>query len=265
MKQEKILSIITISKNNRNGLLKTIKSIANQSYKDFEYIVIDGNSTDGSLEIIIENESCIDYWVSEADSGIYPAMNKGIKKSKGKYLLFLNSGDTFLSSSSVKEIIESSLSADIICWDAISNNEVKPIFFSAPTTITFSIFWYASICHQSTLIKRQLFNEVGFYNESLKLAGDWEFFVRAFFLHRATYSYNKATLSVIEEGGVSSTMYRITQVERKQVYTKNFPYFIKDYEELNIMRKSRIFRIAYFLRKISQALMQISQNLKFKV
>ena len=87
------LSIITINFNNRNGLEKTIESVTSQTCKDFEWIIIDGGSTDGSRELVEKKQKYITYWCSEPDSGIYNAMNKGIKKAKGDYCFFLNSGD----------------------------------------------------------------------------------------------------------------------------------------------------------------------------
>ena len=87
------LSVITINFNNRDGLRKTIESVVNQTYNDFEYIIIDGGSTDGSVDVIKEYADRIDYWVSEPDKGIYNAMNKGIDVAKGEYCIFMNSGD----------------------------------------------------------------------------------------------------------------------------------------------------------------------------
>jgi glycosyltransferase involved in cell wall biosynthesis len=87
------LSIITINYNNADGLQKTIKSVISQTFKNFEYIIIDGHSSDKSIDVIKENENYFAYWCSEKDRGIYDAQNKGIQKAKGDYLLFLNSGD----------------------------------------------------------------------------------------------------------------------------------------------------------------------------
>lgn len=82
-----ILSIITINYNNRLGLLKTMQSVVEQSYKNFEYLIIDGGSDDGSLEDILNYEHCLSFWCSEKDKGVYNAMNKGIVKATGEYLL----------------------------------------------------------------------------------------------------------------------------------------------------------------------------------
>ncbi|MBT8324244.1 MAG: glycosyltransferase, partial [Winogradskyella sp.] len=89
------LSIITVNFNNAEGLKKTVDSVTAQTWKDFEYIIIDGSSTDGSTEVIKANKNIIDRWVSEPDEGVYQAMNKGISMANGEYLLFLNSGDHF--------------------------------------------------------------------------------------------------------------------------------------------------------------------------
>ena len=89
----KQISIITINYNNASGLEKTIRSVVEQTYNEYEYIIIDGASSDKSKEVIQEYQRYIDFWCSEKDSGIYNAMNKGIQKASGEYLLFLNSGD----------------------------------------------------------------------------------------------------------------------------------------------------------------------------
>src|SRR6476661_6946695 len=100
-----ILSVITINLNNRQGLSDTIKSVSGQTFRDFEFIVVDGDSTDGSKEVIKLNEKIITSSLSEKDSGIYDAMNKGIRRASGDYLLFLNSGDTLVSDDTLKNVV----------------------------------------------------------------------------------------------------------------------------------------------------------------
>ena len=118
------LSIITINRNNAAGLRKTIESVVSQTYTDFEYIIIDGASTDGSVEVIKEYAEatlpCGEglgerlYWVSEPDKGIYNAMNKGILKAQGEYLLFLNSGDWLVDKDVIKSFIDLNIINDIV-------------------------------------------------------------------------------------------------------------------------------------------------------
>ena len=101
MDKKPLISIITINFNDKIGLQRTFDSVFAQDFNDFEYIVIDGGSNDGSKELIEENTDKISYWISEPDKGIYNAMNKGIKVANGEYLLFLNSGDKFYNKKSL--------------------------------------------------------------------------------------------------------------------------------------------------------------------
>ena len=111
----KPISIITINYNNASGLEKTIRSVVEQTYNEYEYIIIDGASLDKSKEVIQEYQRYIDFWCSEKDSGIYNAMNKGIQKASGEYLLFLNSGDV-LHNSAVLAAIHGFLSVQDILY-----------------------------------------------------------------------------------------------------------------------------------------------------
>ena len=108
------LSIITINYNHKEGLLKTIKSVVNQTYHDIEYIVIDGGSTDGSVDVVKQYEDSISYWVSEPDCGIYNAMNKGVAKATGEYCLFLNSGDSLHGTDSILEFVSKLSGEDLL-------------------------------------------------------------------------------------------------------------------------------------------------------
>ena len=111
------LSIITVNLNNAGGLQKTIESVVTQTWLDFELIIVDGDSTDGSVEVIQQfNDSAIPqfHWVSEPDSGVYQAMNKGIRMAQGEYLLFLNSGDFLVDSNVLSQVFKFGFSADIL-------------------------------------------------------------------------------------------------------------------------------------------------------
>src|SRR5688572_29649931 len=109
-----LVSIITVSLNNIAELEKTIESVLSQSYKSREHTIIDGGSTDGTVQLLEKHSENLGYWVCEKDTGIYNAMNKGIRASKGDYLIFLNSGDSFYSPDSIAELIDSSNDKDII-------------------------------------------------------------------------------------------------------------------------------------------------------
>jgi glycosyltransferase involved in cell wall biosynthesis len=230
------LSIITINLNNAAGLSKTVNSVKGQAFSDFEYIVIDGGSSDGSLEIIGEFKDRIDYWISEKDNGVYHAMNKGIEKATGDYCYFLNSGDYLISDSVINNVFSKTNGEDIVYGNMIHGglNTVE----RGPKDISFFYFYMGSIYHQSAFIKRKLFNEVGYYNESLKVVSDWEFFLKAFFLFGCSYKYVDVNIALYETGGLSFQNIDYNLKERKDVMLKLFPLFRKDYEELERFKMS---------------------------
>lgn len=198
------LSIITINYNNAFGLEKTIKSIQNQDFSDFEYIVIDGASNDSSVGIIEKYSSKIDYWISEPDSGIYNAMNKGIKQAKGEYLLFINSGDVIKD-----DIILSDYLAELNNEDIIYFN-LKVVFSDYyqikkyPSQINFRYFLRDTLPHPASFIKRNLFLKYGYYIESMKICSDWAFFVTAICQKKCTYKYVNDYFSIFYFDGISS-------------------------------------------------------------
>jgi len=198
------LSIITINKNNSSGLKKTIQSVINQTYKDFEYIVIDGNSTDESVEIIKKNSLGINYWASEPDTGIYNAMNKGIRKAQGDYCLFLNSGDWIISSTTLQDVfneISSITIADIFYSDFTRTDGVLIKF---PNNLSVIHLIKGPIGHQNSLIKRSLFYEHGFYNEDLSMASDWEFFLFESWKYKSNFVRIKTSISIFDFNGITS-------------------------------------------------------------
>lgn len=114
-----MISIITINFNNKNGLIKTLNSVISQTCKEFEWIIIDGGSTDGSKELLENYSEHITYWVSEPDNGIYHAMNKGIRVAKGDYLQFLNSGDYLANNKTIEDFYNENFTDDVIYGNAI--------------------------------------------------------------------------------------------------------------------------------------------------
>jgi len=205
----KTLSIITINRNNADGLEKTIKSVISQTCADFEYIIIDGASADGSVDVIKRYTDKIDYWVSEPDTGIYNAMNKGIRKSQGSYCLFLNSGDWLISPETLHNVFAeiNNNSSDIFYSDMIkSDNTIK--FYPEHLTINYLLF--NTISHQNSLIKRSLFLEHGFYNEDLIFASDWEFYLYESWKYKSTFYHIRTNICVFDIHGIGSQ----TSVER---------------------------------------------------
>jgi len=215
------LSIITINKNNAAGLERTMQSVICQTYTDFEYIIIDGASDDESIEKIKKYSDNIQYWVSEPDTGIYNAMNKGIRKAQGDYCLFLNSGDYLVSPETLdnafKEI--SNNPADIYYSDVmLSDGRLKQF----PDTWTANYLFQAHINHQNSFIKRSLFYEHGFYNENLKIASDWEFFLNELWRYKSTFFHIKTNISIYDRQGISSRNKEILRAEDLIVFKNVF-------------------------------------------
>ena len=131
------ITIITINFNNQNGLQKTMDSVFRQTNKDFQYIVIDGGSSDGSKELIERNQSKINHWVSEPDNGIYHAMNKGIEKATGEYLLFLNSGDELINELVVEKVTPLLHTEDIISGNLIVDEDSEDVLRPTKEAISF--------------------------------------------------------------------------------------------------------------------------------
>lgn len=229
------LSIITINYNNLEGLKRTVASVVNQTRKDFEYIIIDGGSTDGSAAFIETQNQSLAYWVSEPDAGIYNAMNKGIKEAKGDYLLFLNSGDHLFDSGVIEKSKPHLGKYDLVCFNMQVIGVKTSKIFSAPVSLRFSDLYFEYLPHPATFIKKELFDIVGLYDESFKIVSDWKFFILA--VHRYHCSYLKVdeTLSTFYLDGISSQGNYL--YERKQVLEDYFSASILDYEELRNHRE----------------------------
>ncbi len=249
------VSIITINLNNKIGLEKTVQSVIEQNFKDYEYIVIDGGSTDGSKEYIEMYSDKISYWVSEKDKGIYNAMNKGIQNSKGDYLLFLNSGDYLLNRNSIECVSLDNQDADII----YGNLQTEKGIISYPSKLNFTFFFRDSIGHPASFIKSKLFQKFGLYNESFKIVSDWEFFLRVIIKEKATTKYIDQPLTYYNLEGISNDTLNATKQlkERAEVLSSYFPEYYSEllYEynkmeqELNNFKNSRA---VSFLQRIMQ-------------
>lgn len=224
------LSIITINYNNFSGLKKTITSVLAQTFKDFEYIIIDGGSTDGSKELIEQYIDNLTYWVSEKDNGIYHAMNNGIKVANGEYLWFLNSGDWLCNSSVVETFIKDTNNIDIIYgnwYHSYSDGRVFKDVFPDLITFNFLAFEY-SLPHQASLIKKSLFDKVGLYDEQLSMVSDWKFYLHAIFVEQCSYMHKDLFVVYYNKEGFSSDPDNdeIQQRERKSVLEKHFKNFL---------------------------------------
>ena len=216
-------SIITINYNNGEGLQRTIESVIKQTYHDYEYIVIDGGSTDDSVSIIRQFSDRIDYWVSEKDRGIYHAMNKGVAQAHGNYCIFMNSGDSFYSENVLELVAESPTGADIIVGKVViddNDNLISPPPVSGKLTLYH--LYSGSIPHQGSFIKSELLKKYP-YDESLKISSDWKFFVQTLIMDNCVICYLDIFVATYDRDGLSSTNPDLMKHEKEEVLATLFP------------------------------------------
>ena len=230
-----LISLISINRNNASGLRKTLASVSEQTFRNFQHIVIDGASTDESVEVIREFESGIGFWRSEPDSGIYNAMNKGIAAARGDFLLFLNSGDHFLAPDALQEAAVHLGERDLYYFDIEVREPAAPELVRSrikrcPDALRFSHFVIDTLPHPSCFIRRSLFERFGGYDEALKICADWKAFMLWVCKFGCSYQHVPQVLSVFYFDGVSShaSSRRAIEAERQQVLRAEFPVFVQD-------------------------------------
>lgn len=245
------LSIITVNYNNLEGLKTTFESVKNQTYQDFEFIIIDGGSTDGSFKFLEENTKAINYWVSEPDRGVYHAMNKGVLKAKGEYLLFLNSGDHFYNHTVLQENHHYVIEKDIFYFNLQVIETNKTFIKTYPDKLSFSYFVEDTLPHPATFIKKEVFSKTNLYKEDFKILSDWKFFIDAICKYNASYTKINETLSTFYIGGMSSNPENrtIKYNERQQILDNEYAVFMEDIHDtlvnkkiVDTFRKSRIIK-----------------------
>jgi glycosyltransferase involved in cell wall biosynthesis len=238
------LSIITINYNDATGLLQTLNSVAEQTWRNYEHIIIDGGSSDESLTIIKKNESLFSYWVSESDRGIYNAMNKGVLKANGEYLLMLNAGDLLHNKDVLYQVFnDTNYTQDIIYGDV--DRESKGVVFTEsifPDTLTFGFLRNGMISHQAAFFKRSLHDLVGMYDETLKYAADWNFIILAICKYNASYIHLNLKMALCSADGLTSnpSEFRDMEAENRRVLQKEFPAFIIDYFDYDEIERNKI-------------------------
>lgn len=265
------LSIITITYNNAEGLRKTLASVAAQTFRDFEHIIVDGGSTDGSVDVIREYESSLASrlsplasnlkWISEKDTGIYNAMNKGIEIALGKrivnsfnrseliedknygmetpsaeYLLFLNSGDCLVNECTLCKVVECNLVEDVVYGNSLQvwpNGNVKRAEYAH--YVTGKTLFNHTIPHQASFIKSSLFDSIGLYSEDLRFGSDWEFYLKALFYHNCSFRYVDVDVCLFDMTGISTNKNLAQEMldERVFVLKRIIPQLYADYEEMN--------------------------------
>ena len=271
------LSIVTINRNNAAGLEKTLLSVANQTFKEFEYIVVDGASTDNSVEIIKKLESSFHHlkWVSEPDTGIYNAMNKGLRMASGDYIQILNSGDCL----AAKDVTERMLDAlemagnpSILYGNMIKcfpdGRKMMDKSF-AGHEITMLGMYTGTLNHDPAYICRDLFVKYGYYDENLKIVSDWKWYLQAIILGGEKPKYVDMNVTLFDMTGISENGGQnrdLIDREMRTVLEQLInPQFLYDYDnyasDIYLMRRVRRHRIAYkMVWFIERVLFKLEKN-----
>jgi glycosyltransferase involved in cell wall biosynthesis len=245
-----LISIISIVYNDLEGLKQTFKSVADQSFSNYEYLIIDGASTDGCADFLKENDSKIDYWISEKDKGIADAFNKGIQKAKGDWILFLNAGDTLISPTILEEIspvLKRSHLLNLVYGKInVVNDEGKVLRTFGRAFNEKSFKREMTIPHQAAFHNSKIFDEVGLYDLSYRFCMDYELLLR---LKNIDFKFVNVFIANMLAGGVSqespNEVYKeFNEVKRKHLKTSRFKLSMDRYE--NMMR----YRLSKFKRAI---------------
>lgn len=278
------LSIITITYNNLAGLRKTAESVLLQTVSDFEWIIIDGASTDGTkayLDTIKDNSvieptntannlqitNCKLQIISEPDSGIYNAMNKGIRLAQGEYIQILNAGDC-LAAPDVTERMLNALAErtanekqpiDILYGNMLKvDAEGKLIGKSGYTEYSLRQFYSSTLNHDCAYIRRALFDEYGLYDESLRIVSDWKWYLQAIGLGKVRPVYVDIDVTIFDGGGISETNLTLRNQERRRVLEEVLPPAVLwDYdhhafemEQMNRFRRHHLYPLVYFMERV---------------
>lgn len=260
------LSIITINRNNAGGLEKTLKSVVSQTFSDFEYVVIDGASTDSSVEVIKKYESQFAHlkWISEPDTGIYNAMNKGIRMASGEYIQILNSADCLAThdvTERMTDAVEKAGNPSIFYGNMIKcfpdgHRMVDRSF--AGQEITMLGMFTGTLNHDPAYIRRDLFEKYGCYDESLRIVSDWKWYLQAIVLGGEKPQYVDIDVTLFDMTGISETNKELDKAERKQVLEQIFPKAIlTDYERYafpisqfqRLKRHAWAYKMVWFLER----------------
>ena len=267
------ISIVTINYNNVEGLRRTLASVAAQTYRDIEHVIVDAASTDGSVDAIKEYVAAnpnkdpffkhIIKWVSEKDNGIYNAMNKGIKKATGAYIQILNSGDILAASDVTERMIAAVENAEypeliygnMVKYDYVSN---KSLGKSGETEYSLRQYYRATINHDCCYFRRNVFDTYGLYDEKLKIVSDWKWFLQAIGLGHIKPVYVDIDVTIFDASGISESNLELRNKERRQVLEEVLPpAALEDYdkytfpmEQYNRLKKYHLWPIVYFMERI---------------
>lgn len=268
------LSIVTINYNNAEGLRKTLVSVASQTYRSIEHIVIDGGSTDGSVDIIREYAesrasliahctSNIVKWLSEADNGIYNAMNKGLRKATGSYVQILNSGDILAAPDVVERMmfaIDKAEYPELLYGNMIKKDYTTGKIIGKSGMVEYSLrnYYTGTLNHDCCYFRRDMFDTYGLYDENLKIVSDWKWFLQAIGLGKVKPVYVDIDVTIFDMSGVSERNLELRNKERRQILEELLPpAVLADYDahafeiqQVDRLRRRHLYGLVYFIERV---------------
>jgi glycosyltransferase involved in cell wall biosynthesis len=262
------LSIITINLNNLVGLQKTMQSVFEQNFSGYEYIIVDGGSTDGSKEYMTQFSDKLSYSVSEKDNGVYDAMNKGIAKARGTFLMFLNSGDFLVNQNvlmSLNKYVTTEVSDIFYGNIQITDQAGSVSHLQYPSTLTLAYLNKVTINHQASLIKLSLFKEMGLYDTSFSLAADYAFFLKCFYYGKH-FEHMKEEVVNYQLDGASSLHEEEYKRQMNEAWNRIIPSYMnklyRENESYEILMDQRILRWAKSLNENYRSFRNYLKNFK---
>ncbi|MCM1292998.1 MAG: glycosyltransferase [Bacteroides sp.] len=244
----RLFSIITITYNAADTLAATMRSVSSQTCKDFRHYIIDGASTDATVEIARQLATDDAVIISEPDRGLYDAMNKGIAKSDGQYLIFLNAGDRFHSSDTLAQIakaIEDNGSPDVVYGQTnlvdADGKFVAPRHLTAPSRLTWKSFANGMlVCHQAFVAKRDI---VGMYDTTYRFSADFDWCIRCMQRSSSNYYVGEVLIDYLNEG--------VTTANHKASLRERYNIMCRYYGRIPTMLRHIRFALRHLIRKIN--------------
>jgi glycosyltransferase involved in cell wall biosynthesis len=222
-----VFSVITVTFNASHCLEETLWSVLNQSYSNIEYLIIDGGSTDGTVDIIRQHEERLTYWISEQDNGLYDAMNKGLRRAMGDYVWFINAGDAFYSSDTVRQVAallhKNIALPDILYGETVLRNERGESLglrrLKAPEKLSLKTFRMGMlVCHQSFVVRRTI---APLFDLQYRYSSDFDWCIRCM-KEAETFMNTHLLLSNFLDGGISTMQRRSSLKERYRIMCKYY-------------------------------------------
>ena len=257
------VSIVTINRNNLTGLKETYRSIVSQTFKDWEWIVVDGGSTEGDRSFIKEHADRISWWCSEPDSGVYDAQNKGIAHARGEWMIFMNSGDRFCDNKVLERVFKAEHTADVLYGDWVrvyEDGRMEEI--KAPERMSVHFICRDNLCHQAIFVKGDLLRQSP-YNEEYTVYADWAKWIELV-LGRYVFEHLPFSVCYFSVGGLSANVTAEVEKERERMIrretypalmeTVNAYYAIRDIHTLTAETETFVYSHKTYRRIIRTAL-----------